>query len=323
MLTVITLIGGNGTVANNLWRASAPLTFTGLLMLAVLAGAGGGLLLDDRLITGAPAWLKPAKFAASIAIYTLTLAWIFSLVPAWSRTRRIVGWTTVVALLLEIAIISTQAFRGTTSHFNIGTPVDAVLFAAMGIAIVVQTVSTVAVALAVWRQALPDPALGWALRCGLVLTIVGASTGGLMTRPTPAQLSAVHAGEPLRVAGAHTVGAPDGGPGLPGTGWSTEHGDLRVPHFVGLHATQVLPLVALLLRRRRLSDAVRVRLVLAAALSYGALFAILLTQALRGQPLFGSDALTFSLVGLWACGSLAAVVSSLVHVRPARRPAVS
>ena len=34
-------------------------------------------------IGGAPAWLKPAKFAASIAIYTLTLAWVFTYLPEW------------------------------------------------------------------------------------------------------------------------------------------------------------------------------------------------------------------------------------------------
>ena len=121
-----------------------------------------------------------------------------------------------------------------------------------------------------------------------------------MTRPTADQLAAAHAGQAMPVIGAHTVGAPDGGPGIRGTGWSTEHGDLRVPHFVGLHALQVLPLLAFLLRRRRLSSDAKVRLTFTAAGSYFALFAILLAQTLRGEPVLHPDALTMETLGVWA-----------------------
>jgi hypothetical protein len=261
------------------------LTVTGLAMIAVLAGTAIGLAVDPRTITGAPAWLKPSKFAISIAIYSFTLAWIFALLPDWPRVRRVVGWTTAVALMLEMALIGMQAFRGTTSHFNVGTLFDGVVFTVMGIAIVIQTLASVAVAVALWRHRFADRALGWALRLGMTITIAGAMTGGLMTQPTRAQLDAARAGGRMTVAGAHTVGAPDGGPGLPVTGWSTEHGDIRVAHFLGLHALQLLPIVALLLARRRVNDAIRVRLTIAAAASYAGLFAILLSGALRGQPI--------------------------------------
>src|SRR5687768_6745315 len=283
MLTVITLQQRTQIMLGTLWRASAPLTVTGFAMLAVLALTAVGLAIDPRIVTGAPVWLKPAKFAISISIYAFTLAWIFSFLASSPKTRRVVGRITALVMFLEMAIIALQAYRGTTSHFNASTPLDMALGITMGIAIVTQTLSTIAVAVALWRQRFDDAALGSALRLGMTMTIVGAFTGGLMTTPTSQQLAAAKAGEAMTIAGAHTVGGPDGGPGLPGTGWSTEHGDLRVPHFLGLHALQALPIVAVVLSRRKASDVLRVRVVKIAAASYSGLFGILLMQALRGQ----------------------------------------
>ncbi|MGH9372472.1 MAG: hypothetical protein ACRD15_13150 [Vicinamibacterales bacterium] len=149
-------------------------------------------------------------------------------------------------------------------------------------------------------QTFEDRALGWALRLGLSITIIGASSGGLMTQPTAAQLDEARTTHRMSVAGAHTVGAPDGGPGMTGTGWSLEHGDLRIPHFIGLHALQVLPLLALASRRGRWSEITRVRLSFIAAASYVLLFAILLGQALRGHALVQPDAATVAALTAWA-----------------------
>jgi hypothetical protein len=302
----------------NLWRTSPPLTAVAIGMLVMLAVFTVGLVVDPRTITGAPAWLKPAKFAVSTAIYSLALAWVFQALPSWPRMRALVGWTTASVFVIEVAIIAAQAWRGTTSHFNIATPLDAVLFGVMGSLILAQTITSTAVAVALWRErAFEDRALGWAMRIGMVLTIVGASTGGLMTRPTAVQLEQARTTQVMTIAGAHTVGAPDGGPGLPGTGWSREHGDIRVPHFVGLHALQVLPLLVIALRRRGWPERLRVRAAVLGGVVYAGLFGILLMQALRGQSILQPDAITIAMVAALGVAAAAAWIAT-----GGRRPVV-
>jgi hypothetical protein len=272
------------TTLTRLWQTDRVLVLTGFVALALIPLSLAGLALDPRVITGAPAWLKPLKFAISIAAYVFTLAWVFTYLPEWRRTRRIAGRVTAAALIIELVLIDGQAMRGTTSHFNTATVFDAIVFGVMGLVIATQTVISIAVAIALWRQHFEDAALGWALRIGMMLTIAGASTGGLMTQPTAAQIAGARATHRMPISGAHTVGAPDGGPGLPLTGWSTAHGDVRVPHFIGLHAWQALPLFVLLVLPRA-GDATRTRLALVAGGAYAALFVALLVQALRGVPL--------------------------------------
>jgi hypothetical protein len=273
-------------------------------MLVAAAASLVGVFVDPRMITGAPAWLKPLKFAISTAVYSFTLAWIFTWLSEWPRVRRVVGWTTAIVFVLEVSIIDVQAWRGTTSHFNVSTTLNMVLFFVMGAAILLQTLVSVTVALALWRQRFADRPLGWALRLGMTLTIAGALTGPLMTRPTAAQLAEARAGGRMTTAGAHTVGGVDGGPGVPVTGWSREHGDVRVAHFIGLHALQALALIAVGLRRWRRPEAVRVRAMLAAAASYASLFLVLLWEALRGQSVVAPGAAALASIAIWAVLSL-------------------
>ena len=137
--------------------------------------------------------------------------------------------------------------------------------------------------MALFRHRFADPAFGWALRLGMLLTVVGQGTGAFMTAPTQAHLEAARS-TGMKVSGSHTVGGPDGGPGLPIIGWSREHGDVRVAHFVGMHAVQVLPAIAWLLTPIA-SPVRRRRAVFAMSAGYFALFAALLIQALNGHPL--------------------------------------
>lgn len=268
--------------ARQTWNHDRILTATGLAMLTLLPVTLAGVLVDARLLDGVPVWLKPAKFAASTAVYSLTLPWVLAALRDWPRLRHAASRVTVGVMVLEVAVITIQAWRGVASHFNVSTPLDAALFGVMGAAIAAQTVVAGLVAFALVRQRFDDEVMGTAMRAGMIIAVLGASTGGLMTSPSRIQIDeAVRTGHMTR-AGGHTVGAPDGTPGLAGIGWSREHGDLRVPHFIGLHALQALPLVALAWRRRTLAEVRRMRIV---AAGYAGFFALTLVQALLGEPL--------------------------------------
>jgi hypothetical protein len=303
------------------WKDSAPLTATSLLMLGALVASSVGLLLDPRIITGAPAWLKPAKFAISTAIFSGTVAWLYRYITVWPGFMRAVGWTLAAVLVFEVAIIDIQAARGTTSHFNVSTSPNATLFAIMGTAIVILWLASVAILTALFRQKFDNPAWGWLLRLGMLITVLGSAGGGLMIRMTPEQAAAMHATHTVHAVGGHTVGAPDGGPGLPGVGWSTEHGDLRVPHFVGLHALQIVPFIGwLALRKRRLQTS----FVFSIAGSYLALIGILTWQALRGQSIIEPDGKTLATFAVWLGVSVVAIfvtqsISSLERAQAAAR----
>jgi hypothetical protein len=246
-----------------------------------------GLLFDHREITGAPAWLKPAKFGFSSAVYLFTLGWMVKDLPRTRALRiatSLLGWILVV----EVIAINVQVLRGTTSHFNVDTPLDVAIFSAMGIGIGIVWLMSMVLLWLHLRTEASDRAMAAALRIGLALNILGAGTGWTMTQIRPAQLQSIRRGEHPFIAGSHTVGAPDGGPGLPIVKWSTDHGDLRVPHFLGMHALQLLPLLLLGIRkfRGRRNDALEVTSIAFAAATCAAIFLAALAQALAGLPLY-------------------------------------
>lgn len=298
-------------------RDLRPLITVTLLMAALTVVFASSMLVDPRTIEGVPAWLKPTKFALSMAIYGGTLAWVLGALTAWPRLRSWAVWTTALVFVGEVALIAMQAWRGTTSHFNVSTLFDGAVFTAMGLGIFAQTAVASAVAVALWRQQFADRAMGWAMRLGMTITVVGALTGGLMTQPTAEQIAGARITGEMPRSGAHTVGAPDGGPGLPGTGWSLAHGDVRVPHFVGLHAVQLLPLFVWA-AGRRYHDAMRVRLALGAGVSYAALFAILLAQALAGQSVAAPSGMFLGALALWVVATVGLAASVWFEPRAGR-----
>jgi hypothetical protein len=247
-----------------------------------VAAAVVALAVDHRVLLGAPLWLKPLKFALSFGLYALTLAWMLSFVHRGRRFAAVVGWVIVATSALEIVIIFGQAARGRRSHFNADTPFDDRLFSIMGTSVAVIWLATAVLAVVVLRQRIADRVVSWSIGLGLFVALAGMAVGVLMT---------AQAG-----GGAHSVGVPDGGPGIPLLGWSTTGGDLRVGHFVGIHALQLIPLLGAVVAHagRLLPERARLRLVVVAAAGYLGLVALLTWQALRGQPLLAPDAATLA-----------------------------
>lgn len=191
----------------------------------------------------------------------------------------------------------------------------------MGIAITIITLAMARLAVYTWRTRFADAALGSGVRIGIVLMVLGSSVAFLMSRPTPAQLDSLKAGTETPALGAHTVGATDdSGSGLSVTRWSTAGGDLRVPHFIGVHALQLLPLIGFALGRKlRDRPALARSLTRHAGLLYFGLMLTSLVQALRGQPVLAPDTITWGMLAgvliLSAVSALLTQASGLPLVR--------
>ena len=247
-----------------LYRGSPSLAITGWLNLALAAVLGILAATDSGTVLGINRWIKPGKFAISIVIFTWTIAWFLRYFQHRRRAVRAIGWSISVCMLVEITLITMQAARGTTSHFNNATIFDGAVFAVMGTMIGVNTLLVVWVLVLFCGQvqSLP-PAYLAGIRWGLLVFLLASAQGVVLVAHS-----------------AHTVGAPDGGPGLPLVNWSTKYGDLRVAHFVGLHALQILPLLGYAMR----GWAAGARFVAVLACGYGVVFGWLVLEALRGQP---------------------------------------
>lgn len=217
----------------------------------------------STMVLGINAWIKPMKFAFSIWIFCWTIAWYLVYLDNQRRVRKYT-WMVVIVMIIEQVIITWQAANGRLSHFNTSNPFYQSLFYLMGAAIATLTIWTGVMGYYFFKQKqfrAPMPYI-WGIRLGIVLFVIFSFEGGLMA----SRLS-------------HTVGAPDGGPGLPIINWSSEYGDLRVAHFIGIHSLQVLPLFGYYIAHTS-------RAVKWFAAAYSLLSVYLFVQAFRETPLF-------------------------------------
>lgn len=252
----------------SLWSREPRLVAFALIMLAALVPAAIGLGLDERTLRGVNVWVKPMKFMLSVAVLALTTAWFAAhLLPRARRSRSFTAlvWTLIATGSFEVGYITLQAALGQASHYNVGDPLHSALYSAMGGAAIALTATQPWLAWLIWRHGRPGiaPAYRLSVLLGLWLTFVLGATVGIL------------------LGG----GQPPVTEGLPVLGWSRSGGDLRVAHFIGIHAGQVLPLIGFALAAWRVPAASKG--VWAASVAWTVLWAATLAQALQGQPLAG------------------------------------
>jgi hypothetical protein len=258
-------------LAAELDRRDPVLAVQGWVYLVILAVVAGIAPFDSREILGLDPWVKPAKFLVSITVFLWTVGWLLHFLtwPRWAKA--LVRWGVSLSMAVEIFCIVMQSVRGTRSHFNFESAFDGTVFGIMGIFVGLNTALMALMMLLylVQRPDLPAPYL-WGIRLGLVVFLLASLQGVAIV-----------------LNDAHAVGVPDGGRGLPFVNWSTEGGDLRIAHFVGLNALQAVPLFGWLLTR--LAPSARPSMLTGAvvlfAIVYGGVGCALYLQAVAGRPL--------------------------------------
>lgn len=213
-------------------------------------------------VLGVNAFYKPLKFFLSTTIFVWSMGWYAHYLdkPAWVLTYSI---GLIVLFTVEDIYIFMQAVRGQMSHFNVHTDFLRLMWGIMGFCAVAISVSTFVVSIPFFTGSvadLPSHYL-WAIRFGILIFFVFSLEGLVMGARM-----------------AHSVAGADGSPGLPLVNWSKTYGDLRIAHFLGMHALQIIPLASYYVLKST-------RLTVVFAVIYFAITAATLAQALAGKPL--------------------------------------
>ncbi|TGM16061.1 hypothetical protein EHQ81_06655 [Leptospira selangorensis] len=221
--------------------------------------------IDSRTVLGINTWIKPIKFAISIGIFLWTMAWFLELLGDFPKFRDRVEKYFVISTAVELVLITLQSARGVQSHFNQSSALDGAIYSIMGMFIFPM------IPVSIWMDrkfkllvSKLDSRTLLAIRSSLWIFAIASIIGVFIS----ARL-------------AHSVGVPDGGPGLPLVNWSRNGGDIRIAHFAGIHALQVLPLFAFFaIRKDWKTTSVKI-----VSIGYAALVGFVFIHAMLGRPL--------------------------------------
>ncbi|MFM7107432.1 MAG: hypothetical protein ACKOZU_02325 [Planctomycetaceae bacterium] len=269
-----------------------------VLMLSGIAHAGVWAI-DGGPWEGPVTWRKPILFGISGGLTSLSLGWAFARL-ARRRGDVVIAWATATALLVEVALIDLQRWRGVASHFNRATPLDSVLYDVMGGLILFVTL----VCLDLTVRFLRRPPAGMpadmvlAARAGLGLLSVSCLLGIWASVHGEGRMQAGLAPEILGAAGV-----------------------VKFPHGAVIHAAQWLPALAWAACRAGIAERRRLRLVAAAVLGSVLVLAYALAQTLLGRGRFDAPPNLLALLAAGtACLAAPAAITAAAWLRPHHPP---
>lgn len=264
------------------YAIGAALIAAGLFHLGVLLATGGSW-------QGPLSWRKPFTFGLSFGLTLVTIAWVSSYVPLAPRTRRWLLSVFAAACVLEVSLITLQAWRRVPSHFNLETTFDGTVARVLAVGGAALIVVIAALTAASWRtDPRIAPSMRLAVRAGLVSLDIAMLIGALM----------IASGISRALAGDQQAAYAVGGAFKPG-------------HAVTMHGVLVLPVLAWLLARTDWPERRRLRVVGLAVAGYALLAGVVVVESLAGvSPLAAPVAAT----GLATLGGLALGSAALVSL---------
>lgn len=273
MRTLISALSLHKPASRLLGAAALILLASGVLHLAVNLAVSGHW-------TGPISLRKPITFAFSVGMLLWTVGWVIDRMPSRPRLEKILGRTLAVSSLVEVGLITVQAWRGVPSHFNLSTPEDGIIFGLMGVSVIFMSLTLVATTVCAFRQPPVEPGLRLAVRAGMLLIVAGLGVGQWMIELGNDFFEQFDRVPDRVLAGA--AGAP------------------TFPHAMGFHGIQVFILAALLAGLLGLEVRAAQRVVRLVVAGYSVLLVWSIVQAASGgAPLdLFRPALVLALIGI-------------------------
>ncbi len=272
------------------------LLFTALSLLAIILSALAALLFDYQLIDGISIWSKPLKFSISFALYGGSFLYASGFFQTLSKRKarlfNSVMLTAPIAGSVDLILIFAQALL-----YKIGAPEACIFFCngAQRLAILPLAFADFALLYFIVTEKQQSTIFRSALSWGAVLAACGFIPGFLLLLPYECQNAlAVSLIDPGEIVS------------MPLLGWNLNSGDLRIPHFIGLHALQILPLAAFVIERFLdfLDENQKCFLISNFAFAYFAAILIFSWQALKAESFFAAGSQTAMILLFLFCSSL-------------------